>query len=76
MLFTFVVEWRVPVTVRLAAREVRTLMTKRAGAEWSRPEPSFTDWLGAVGLGFIGRQRNWDGHLLQAAIGCRAQEMP
>ena len=31
MLFTFVVEWRVPVTVRLAAREVRTLMTKQAG---------------------------------------------
>jgi hypothetical protein len=36
----------------------------------------FIDWLGAVGLGFIGRRRNWDGHLLQAAIEYRAQEMP
>jgi hypothetical protein len=34
------------------------------------------DWLGAVGLGFICRRRNWAGRLLQAAIGYRVQEMP
>jgi hypothetical protein len=36
----------------------------------------FIAWLGDFGLGFIRRPRNWDGHLLQAAIGYRAQEMP
>jgi hypothetical protein len=34
------------------------------------------DWLGGLGLGFICRPRSWDGHLLQAAVGYRAQEMP